>query len=239
MTDLHARAQSRPGFAVVGRGWRRPSWLRPGLLWFGFDLIAPTALIYVLLWGGSSLYVALLASASVSAVSALVSYWTGVGNGRFAPYMLAMALASFAIALVTGSDRFLLAKESVLTALVGCWFLASIWSERPLTYRFTRPLLEGRIGRGGAPWEVLWVRQARFRRIWRVSSAMWAGVTLLDAVIRVVMAYTLPVNVVPAMQTGLLVATTLLMQVVTNVYYLRAGLGPMVHRPYPPPPDGR
>jgi hypothetical protein len=236
MTDTHARAQFGPGFAMYGRGWRRPSWPRPGLLWFGFDLIAPTVLLYVLIWGGASLYAALLASASVSAVSALVSYWRGGSNGRFAPYMLAMALASFAIALVTGSDRFLLAKESVLTALVGCWFLASIWSERPLTYRFTRPLLEGRIGRGGAPWEVLWTREPRFRRIWRVSSAMWAGVTLIDAVIRVVMAYTLPVNVVPAMQTGLLVATTLLMQVVTNVYYLRAGLWPLVHRPYVAPP---
>ena len=63
--------------------------------------------------------------------------------------MLAMALAGFALALVTGNDRFLLAKESVLTALVGCWFLASIWAERPLTYQFTRPLLEGRIGREG------------------------------------------------------------------------------------------
>ena len=124
-----------------------------------------------------------------------------------------------------------------MTALVGCWFLASICSDRPMTYQFTRPLLEGRIGRGGTPWEVLWAREARFRRIWRMSSAMWAGVTMIDAVIRVVMAYTLPVNVVPAMQTGLLVATTLLMQVVTNVYYIRSGLWAMVHQPYTPPTE--
>lgn len=40
---------------------------------------------------------------------------------------------------------------------------------------------------------------------------------LIDAVLRVVMAYayTLPVNAVPALQTGLKIATTLLMQVVT------------------------
>src|SRR5215203_3447157 len=201
MITMPARAQIRPGLSRGSGGWRRPSWLRPGLVWFGFDLIAPTALLYALLWFGMSLYGALLASASVSATSALISYRRGASNGRFAPFMLAMALASFAIALVTGSDRFLLAKESVLTALVGCWFLVSIWAERPLPYQLTRPLLEGRIGRGGAPWELLWEREPHFRRIWRISSAMWAGALLIDAVIRVVMAYTLPVYGVPAMQT--------------------------------------
>ena len=59
------------------------------------------------------------------------------------------------------------------------------------------------------------------------------GALLIDAVIRVVMAYTLPVYGVPAMQTGLMAATTLLMQVVSNVYYLRAGLWTMVHQPHP------
>ena len=212
--------------------WRRPSWLRPGPLWFAFDLLVPTALLYVLLWRGSSLYVALLASASISAVTALVSYWRGTGNQRFAPYMLALSLASFGIALVTGSDRFLLAKESVLTAMVGFWFLGSIWTARPLAYRFTRPLLEGRWGRRwglrGPSWEELWERDPRFRRIWRVSSAMWAAATLIDAMLRVVMAYTLPVNTVPALQIGLMIATMLLMQVVTNVYYARAGLWSIV-----------
>lgn len=213
-----------------GRG--RPSWPRSGLVWVGFDLLAPTALLYVLLDLGSSLYGALLASATVSAGSALVAYRRGAGSRGFAPYMLALSLAGFGVALVTGSDRFLLAKESVLTALVGCWFLGSAWSTRPLTYRFTRPILEGGWGRRwglhGAPWELLWAREPRFRRIWRVSSLMWAVATLLDAAVRVVMAYTLPIHLVPAMQTGLFVATGLLMQVVTNVYYARAGLWSML-----------
>ena len=202
--------------------------LQPGLLWFAFDLLGPTALVYVLLWRGSSLYVALLASAAVSAVSSLVSYRRGTGNQRFAPYMLALSLAGFAVALVTGGDRFLLAKESVLTASVGFWFLASIWTARPLAYQFARPLLEGRFGNHGPSWELLWEREPRFRRIWRVSSVMWAVATLTDAVLRVVMAYRLPVHSVPALQTGMMIATTLLMQVVTGVYYARAGLWPLV-----------
>lgn len=208
---------------------KRPAWLRPGLLWFGFDLLAPTALLYVLLWLGFGLYVGLLASASVSAVSALVSYRRGTGNRRFAPYMLALSVAGFGIALVAGSDRFLLAKESVLTAMVGCWFLGSLWTARPLTYLFTRPLLERRFSRKSRSWEELWEREPRFRRIWYVSTVMWGVATLIDAVLRVVLAYTLPVHVVPAMQTALIVVTILVMQVVTNVYYVGAGLWRMLH----------
>ena len=198
------------------------------MLWVGFDLLAPTALLYVALRLGSGLYIALLASASVSAVSALISVRGGTGNRPFAPFILALSVVGFGVALVTGSERFLLAKESLLTAMVGFWFLGSIWTARPLTYRFTRPILEGawgqRWGLAGASWEQLWEREPRFRRIWRVSSAMWAAATLIDAGLRVVVAYTLPVPLVPLLQTGLLIVTGLLMQVVTNVYYTRAGL---------------
>jgi hypothetical protein len=57
---------------------------------------------------------------------------------------------------------------------------------------------------------------------------MWGVATLIDSVLRVVMAYTLPVQAVPAMQMGMFVVTGLLMQVVTHVYYARAGLWSLV-----------
>jgi intracellular septation protein A len=145
-----------------------------------------------------------------------------------ARFMLLVSLASFAISLVTGSDRFLLARESVITALMGGWFLLSLRDERPMTFRLTRPLWEGRF-RTTANWDDLWDSNDRFRHIWRMSTVMWGVATLLDAVLRVVIAYTFPVESVPALQTGLVIATMLLMQVVTNVYYVRAGLWPLLH----------
>ena len=48
MIDSHARAQMGTGFAVIGRRWRRPSRLRPGLIWFGFDLITPTFAVIII-----------------------------------------------------------------------------------------------------------------------------------------------------------------------------------------------
>jgi len=152
---------------------KRPRWLRPGLLWFAFDMLAPSGLFYLAINSGVSIYLGLLASALLSAISAIISFLHGKGGQRFAPYMLAMALASLALALVTGSDRFLLAKESVLTVVVGFWFLGSIWTPRPLTYRFTRPMLEGRFGWQEPSWDVIWEQVPRFRRIWYVLTAMW------------------------------------------------------------------
>lgn len=223
---MHSRAVQR-------RTRGRPAWFRLGLLWVAFDFFAPLGIFYGLLWSGFSLYVALLASAALSALTALVSYVRGTSGQRFAPYMLALALAGFAIALVTGSDRFLLAKESVLTAAIGFYFFGSIWSERPLAYRLTRPMLESAYGRwvgifGPRSWEELWDRESRFRFIWKVATAMWAAATLIDAVLRVVIAYTMPIDTVPALQFALFIVTLLLMQVITNVYYTTSGLWRLV-----------
>ncbi len=215
---MQTRMMERHGNTRLSR------WMGRGLIWFAFDMLAPTGLFYLLINNGASIYLGLLASALLSAASAGISFLRGKGGQRFAPYMLALALASLALALVTGSDRFLLARESMLTAVVGFWFLGSIWTTRPLTYRFTRPLLERRFGWDEPSWEVLWEQVPQFRRIWYVSTVMWGVATLIDAVLRVVMAYALPVASVPALQTGMFIVTGLLMQVVTNVYYVRAGL---------------
>ena len=64
----------------------------------------------------------------------------------------------------------------------------------------------------------------RFRRNWQVSTVVWGAATLADAVIRVVMAATLPVNLVPALAGALWPATFVVLQVVTNIYFARAGL---------------
>ncbi|MGC4193139.1 MAG: DUF6069 family protein [Thermomicrobiales bacterium] len=47
--------------------------------------------------------------------------------------------------------------------------------------------------------------------------------------LRVVLAYTMPIHAVPAMQTGMMLATVAIMQVVTNAWYLCTGLWPRLH----------
>jgi hypothetical protein len=84
--------------------------------------------------------------------------------------------------------------------------------------------MEGRQVFGIRSWDSLWETDAQFRRIWRISTIIWGAAMLADAVIRVVMAYAASVAVVPALGGALWPVTFVVVQVVTNVYYHRAGL---------------
>jgi hypothetical protein len=60
--------------------------------------------------------------------------------------------------------------------------------------------------------------------MWRVSSVLFGIGTLLDAVLRVVFAYTLPPDIVPATATAMFAVTSVVLIVVTNVYYAWCGV---------------
>jgi hypothetical protein len=116
-----------------------------------------------------------------------------------------------------------LARDAVLTGVTGIWFIASLWARRPLAYVFTKPLLEGRL-RWPRNWDALWQASPRFRRMWRISSLLYGIGTLLDALLRVMLAYTLPADTVPALSTALYAVTTLVLIVVTNLVYIYFGV---------------
>ncbi len=134
-----------------------------------------------------------------------------------------MLLGSVVVAFIAGSTQFLLAKEAVLTGVTGVWFLVSAFTRRPLSYVMTRPLLQGRL-HWPDHWDQLWDSSPRWRTMWRCSSLMWGCGTLADAVLRVVFAYTLPPDAVPALATGLIAVTTLVLIVSTNVMYIACGV---------------
>jgi hypothetical protein len=81
----------------------------------------------------------------------------------------------------------------------------------------------GRVRPCGQSWDELWERIPRFRRIWRICTVIWGTAILADAAIRLVMAYWLPIGVVPALGGALWPATFIAVQVVTNVYFARSG----------------
>jgi hypothetical protein len=185
----------------------------------GVGFGGPLAAYYGLRWAGAGVYLALLVSTLLSAIPGVVGLFRERKVDGLSAYMTAMMLGSIVIALLSGSTRFLLAKEAILTGVTGMWFLASIAARRPLVYLFTRPILEGRLGWPGR-WDELWERYPRFRRMWRISSVLWGIGLLVDAVLRVVMAYTLPPDSVPALGTALYVGTSVVLIVATNVFYI-------------------
>jgi intracellular septation protein A len=188
----------------------------------------PTALYYVLRAFGVSIFMSLLASTAASALPGVVTLVRERRVSGISAYMTSMMLGSVVVSLVAGSPRFLLAREAVLTGVTGVWFITSVWwGRRPLAYMFSKPLLEGRMHWPGS-WDTLWERSPRFRRMWRVVSVLYGIGTLGDAALRVVMAYSLPVDEVPALGTALYIATTAVLIIGTSIYYIACG----VYNPY-------
>ncbi|MFE7314413.1 VC0807 family protein [Streptomyces sp. NPDC057555] len=201
---------------------------RPGnrrlLLQLVWDVAAPIVLFYVLRGLGVSAFAALLAGAVLPVVTTGM-YW--LRDRRLEPmaaFMAGVMLLGLLVSLISGGTRFMLARDGWVTAAAGLCFLGSVWARRPLAYLGARPLLEGRFRSDGTPWETLWTSEPAFRRIWRISTAIWGVALLADAVARVAMSYTLPVAVVPGLGGLLWPVTMVLLQLVNGVYYRLAGL---------------
>jgi hypothetical protein len=147
--------------------------------------------------------------------------------------MVAALAVSAAFSLVTGSPRALLARDGLVTGGWAAYMYLSLLASRPLTFTVSRPLLEGRrvfdsatrtwVRPVSQSWDELWLRLPRFRRIWRICTAIWGTAILADAVIRIVMAYTLPISLVPGLGGALWPVTFVVLQVGTNVFFVRSG----------------
>ncbi len=199
-----------------------------------FDLVAPIGLYYGLRAGGVGMLLSLVVGAAAPAVNGIFLAVRHRRIDALAMTVLTLLVLSTAVSVVAGSARFLLAKDAALTTIWGAWFLLSLRARRPLAYQFSRPLLEGQRIFNPATrtwvmpversWDDLWSLVPRFRRLWQVTTVIWGVALLVDAVARVVMAYTFPLDVVPAFTGGLWLVTLLVLQIITNLYLTRAGL---------------
>jgi hypothetical protein len=102
----------------------------------------PAALFYLLRAEGVADLVALAAGAVLPALGALFTLLVRRRVDGISVFMAAtMGLALLTSAL-TGSPRFLLAKDGLLTGAWGVWFLVSARGQRPAALIFGRPLME-------------------------------------------------------------------------------------------------
>ena len=187
-----------------------------------------------------SSFPALLLAATIPAVSVIASVIRHRRVDALGLVVVITALLSVGASLIAGSPRFLLVKDGWLTGMWGLWFLVSLRTRRPATYLCSRPLFQGRrifdpgkrawVASTTESWDSIWERSPTFRRIWRVTTIIWGMALLIDAVIRVVMAYTLPINVVPGLGGALWPVTFIVLQVITNVYFFRSGFWMILSR---------
>ena len=173
---------------------------------------------------GFGIYASLLIPAIVSALTGTLTFVRRRRLDGISVYMAAMMFGSLAVSLVSGSTRFLLAREAVLTGVTGIWFIASLCARRPLAYLFCRPLLEGRL-RWPSGWDGIWDQPPLPAHVADLES-MWGVAILADAALRVVMAYTLSPDAVPGLGTLLYAVTTVVAIAATNVLYSKTVFDP-------------
>ncbi|MFI5612457.1 VC0807 family protein [Amycolatopsis sp. NPDC051903] len=135
-------------------------------------------------------------------------------------FVLAIVAVSVVTTLLTGDARLLLVRNAWFSTLAGFWLLASLFiARRPVTYEAARALLPGK----GAQLDEAWEERPAFRRVWRVLAVVWGVGGLAHSGVSIGMAYTLPVDDVPALDTVVSIGFFVLLQVVTQVLLVREG----------------
>ena len=119
-----------------------------------------------------------------------------------AVFTLSLVVVGTVLSLVTGSPRVLMIRDSWLTAAIGFWILGTLLVGRPFMMTASRGIVIAKVGEAGlADWEAQWDKDAVFRHHLRLITAVWGSGLLLDAVLRVVLAYTIPIDSFPLTST--------------------------------------
>lgn len=184
------------------------------------DVVLPVGLYYVLRSAGFSELVSLLISAAAPALNtgySIVKQRKVDSVGLFVIVILVLAGIG---SLISGSPRMTLARGGWFTGLIALWILGSLFASRPFTYRAMKTLLPGK----SETLEGLWHSDPQFRRIWRGLTVLWGCGLLVDAALRVIMAYTLSVDTVPALDGALYFVTYIVLQVITHIILYKAGV---------------
>ncbi|MFD8546653.1 VC0807 family protein [Streptomyces sp. NPDC059649] len=159
------------------------------------DAGIPIASYYVLKDGFGFSTVAALGWSSV--VPALRTVWELVASRRvngLALLILVVNVVGLAMTAVAGDARLMMAKDSAVSSTIGIVILLSVRTERPLMTAGLKPWVTKGSAAGDAAWDRLLAESAVFRRAERRFSVIWGTALLTECVLKVVGAYTLPVD---------------------------------------------
>ncbi len=116
----------------------------------------------------------------------------GVARNRRVDAIGVLVLAGIAVGtvlgLVSGNARLVLVEGSVPTAVFGLLCLGSLWSHRPLIFRFALEFMGADTPRG-QDFQGLW-RYPGFRHAFRLFTVVWGVTYLAEAAARVIIVET-------------------------------------------------
>ncbi|WP_328977652.1 VC0807 family protein [Streptomyces canus] len=159
------------------------------------DVAVPIGAYYLLKDGlGMSTLMALGLSSVVPAVRTGWSVVKERAVNGLAALILVVNVVGLLLSLVAGDSRLMLAKDSGVSSVIGIGILVSVALGRPMMTAGMKPWLVKGIAEREAAWVRLQDGSADFRRAERRFSVVWGVVLLAECVLRVVGAYTLPVD---------------------------------------------
>jgi hypothetical protein len=115
----------------------------------------------------------------------------------FGLLMLFTFAAAIVLVLLGGSEKMLLVRESLITALVGIAFLVSLVFRRPLMYYLAVRFVSG--NQFSANWSYPY-----FRFVMRLMTLVWGIMLTAEAAVRVVMVYRLETDTYLALSSFVL-----------------------------------
>ncbi|KUO05495.1 VC0807 family protein [Streptomyces sp. DSM 15324] len=163
------------------------------------DVAVPIGSYYLLKDAfGMSTFAALAWSSLGPAVRTVWSVVTERRVNGLAGLILLVNVVGLLLSSVVGDPRLMLAKDGAISSTVGIGILVSVGLGRPMMTAGLKPfLVKGKAEREAA-WERLLSggseRSSAFLRAERVYSVIWGVVLLAECVVRVVGAYTVPVD---------------------------------------------
>ncbi|MEV6946831.1 VC0807 family protein [Streptomyces sp. NPDC051172] len=178
------------------------------------NVAAPLAVFYGLRATGTGLWWAVLASAVPPTVEALLTVVRERRVGMLGILVLSMVALGAALTAVTGSPRFMFAKEGWMTGIVGLVFLCTLRGQPAIHQMLSSVTKDER----RAQIERNWQLSPTFRHVMRLLTAVWGVGLLLDSVLRVVLAYTLPVDSVMLVTTLQYVALFVALEIFSRRY---------------------
>lgn len=198
--------------------------VRANVMTVVFEVVVPMVLFYGLRAAGVSQWWALMAGVVVAAPYVV---WTVIRNRRvdlIALVALSVMVLSVVLGLLSDDPRTLAIREgwtAALGGLFGAWMLVTVFVGRPAQLTLGRTIAEVKRGaEGAAAWAARWDTDARFRRGLRINTAAWGAVLLANAVVHVVLVYTLPIDLI-SLVTNVAWFGALGCLIAWHVWYLR------------------
>lgn len=195
--------------------WRTIAWT------LVLDVLLPFAAYLVLLGLGVHEAAALASAGGVALLRAIVIWVREREVGALSILLVVRFSLGVVAALLTGDARFVLAKDSVITASVGVAILVSLVLAKPLIYYIRRSLSPRR-----RAFDRQWERSGEFRALNRRMTWVWGVGLVAESTLRILVVYTLPIEVAALLSQAMAAFAIILLVAWTQWYGRRSPVDP-------------